>query len=185
MKAKSRILPSGKELHFGQEEIIVSKTDPRGVITYANDVFCRISGYSESEILGQPHNFIRHPDMPACVFNLLWDTVRSGQEIFAYVVNLAKCGGHYWVFAHVTPSFDPSGNIVGYHSNRRVPYPDALPKVRTLYQRLRAEEHRHSDRRHAIEASTEILADTLNISGLSYAQFVFNLSRSTTLGAVA
>ncbi len=68
-------------------------------------MFLTIAGYTEREVLGQPHSMIRHPDMPRGVFALLWETIASGSEIFAYVVNLAKNGDHYWVFAHVTPTF--------------------------------------------------------------------------------
>lgn len=182
---RERIKPTGEEVLFSENEIIVSKTDRRGVITYANDVFVRVSGYTEEELLGQPHNLIRHPDMPRCVFALLWDTLQRGREIFAYVVNLSKDGSHYWVFAHVTPSFDRSGNIVGYHSNRRVPYPDALPAVKELYATLRAEEDRQADPRKAIEASTRLLTGVLEERGLDYPRFVFSLSESTRLGAAA
>jgi PAS domain S-box-containing protein len=91
------------------------------VITYANETFLKIAGYTEDEILGQPHNIIRHPDMPRCVFKLLWDTLEMKHEIFAYVKNMAKNGDFYWVFAHVTPTFNEHGTVIGYHSNRRVP----------------------------------------------------------------
>ena len=97
--------PSNRESPFDENEIIVSKTDTRGRITYANDVFSRVSRFGVAELLGAPHSIIRHPDMPRCVFKLLWDTIQAKQEIFAYVVNMAKNGDHYWVFAHVTPSF--------------------------------------------------------------------------------
>ena len=182
---QTRIKPTGQEVRFREDEIIVSKTDPRGVITYANHVFQRVSGYTEAELLGQPHNMIRHPDMPRCVFRLLWETLQSGQEIFAYVVNLSRNGGHYWVFAHVTPSFDDRRNIVGFHSNRRVPYADALPKVKDLYARLLDEEQRAADSRQGIEASTRLLHGLLQQHGVTYSQFVFSLSDSTRLGAAA
>jgi PAS domain S-box-containing protein len=94
----------GIERFFEEDEIIVSKTDPKGIITYANQVFLRTAQYQEEEILGAPDNIIRHPDMPRCVFDLLWKTIASGLEIFAYVKNMAKNGDHYWVFAHVTPT---------------------------------------------------------------------------------
>lgn len=183
--AKPNIVPTGVEGHFLPDEVIVSKTDLRGAITYANDVFRRVSGYTEAELIGQPHNLIRHPDMPACVFKLLWDALRDRREIFAYVLNLAKDGSAYWVFAHVTPSFDSQGNVVGYHSNRRVPYADAVPKVRALYAQLRAEELRHADRAEGLRASTAMLARRLGEEGVSYDQFVFSLSAHTRLGAVA
>ena len=72
------VQPTGREITFGDDELIVSKTDRAGVISYANDVFLRVSGYTEEEILGKPHNVIRHPDMPRTVFKLLWDAVAAG-----------------------------------------------------------------------------------------------------------
>ena len=90
---------TGVERFFDDDEIIVSKTDLKGIITYGNSVFYRLAGYTEKELIGVNHNVIRHPDMPRAVFKLLWDTLAEGREIFAYVVNRAKNGDHYWVFA--------------------------------------------------------------------------------------
>lgn len=73
---------TGVERHFDEHEIIVSKTDLKGRITYANDTFLRVAGYRENEILGQPHSIIRHPDMPRCVFVLLWQTIEAGSRDF-------------------------------------------------------------------------------------------------------
>ena len=99
------VRPTGVERTFGADEIIVSKTDPKGRLTYANHVFCRSLRATPSPmLLGQPHNIIRHPDMPGGVFKLAWETIAGGSEIFAYVLNLASDGAHYWVLAHVTPS---------------------------------------------------------------------------------
>jgi len=178
---KSHATPSGHAADFNEDEIIVSKTDLRGVITYANDVFQRVSGYREAELIGQPHNIIRHPDMPRCIFKLLWDTVQEGREIFAYVLNLAKNGDHYWVFAHVTPSRDKDGKIVGYHSNRRVPYPDALEAVIPLHAQLCEVERRHADPREGLDASSRILCETFSAGGQDYSEFVFGLSKLTRL----
>lgn len=178
---KHSVPPSGREITFGQDELIVSKTNPNGLITYANHVFRRVSGFDEAELMGQPHNLIRHPAMPACVFKLLWDTLADGNEIFAYVLNQAKNGDEYWVFAHVTPSYDRGGHCIGYHSNRRVPYPDALPKVKDLYATLVAEERRHSNLREGTAASTKIVLDLLSQRGITYSEFVFSLSNHTLL----
>jgi len=167
--------PTGIERYFGEEEIIVSKTDRSGRITYANDVFLKIAGYREAEVVGQPHSIIRHPDMPRGVFKLLWDTIQSGKEIFAYVVNMAKNGDHYWVFAHVTPTFGPAGEIVGYHSSRRWPSRTALDKVRPLYDRLLAAERREQSKADQISASTSILTSMLAERALAYDEFVFSL----------
>ncbi|WP_237051414.1 PAS domain-containing protein [Magnetospirillum sp. ME-1] len=111
--AGDRKTPSGRERTFAHDELIVSKTDPKGRLTYVNDVFLTVSGYTESEVMGKPHSVIRHPEMPRCVFKLLWDTIADGREIFAYVNNMAKNGDNYWVFAHVTPNFDAAGQIIG------------------------------------------------------------------------
>lgn len=181
--ARPIIHPTGRSVTFGDNEVIVSKTDLKGIITYANDVFLRVSGYKESDVIGQPHNVIRHPGMPGCIFKLLWTEIQAGREIFAYVNNMASTGDNYWVFAHVTPSFNGRGQVVGYHSNRRVPYPDAMPKVEALYARLLAEEKRHTNRAQAVQASLDILEGELKRAGVTYSEFVFSLSMHTQLSA--
>ena len=172
----SRIAPTRTERQFGEEEIIVSKTDLKGRIVYANDVFCRIGMYAEHELLGQPHSIVRHPDMPRCVFQLLWETIAEGREIFAYVKNMAKNGDYYWVFAHVTPSYDTQGKIDGYHSNRRRPDRAVLAKIEPLYARLLAEEARHADRKQGQAAGFALLQTLLAEQGMPYEEFVFKLA---------
>jgi PAS domain S-box-containing protein len=167
---------TGVEKFFDDDEIIVSKTDLKGHITYANDVFLKVAGYAEAEILGQPHSIIRHPDMPRSVFHLLWETIQGGSEIFAYVINRAKSGDHYWVLAHVTPSSDSSGQIVGYHSNRRVPDKRVVnDNIIPLYQTLLAEEERHASRKDGLKAASEIVVNLLNDHGIGYDEFVATL----------
>ena len=167
---------TGVERTFDRDEIIVSKTDLKGIITYGNGVFFRLAGYTEREVIGKPHNMIRHPDMPRAVFKLLWDTLKDGKEIFAYVVNRSKNGDHYWVFAHVTPSRDSSGNIVGYHSNRRVPNRQVLEgTILPLYKSLREEELRHSNPKEGLEASFGMLQNLLKEKGMAYDELIFAL----------
>lgn len=170
------ITPTSVERRFGEDEIIVSKTDLKGRITYANDVFLRIAEYKESEVLGQPHSLIRHPDMPRAVFKLLWDTIETGDEIFAYVKNMTAKGDFYWVFAHVTPSFDADGQITGYHSNRRVPAAGAIAKIEPLYRQLLDEEKRHANARDGLNASVQMLTRMLDGLGMTYDAFVFSLA---------
>jgi PAS domain S-box-containing protein len=172
----SQVRPTGRERTFGVDEVIVSKTDVHGVITYANDVFLRIASMSEREAIGAPHSIIRHPDMPRAVFKLLWDTIERGDEIFAYVVNLAKNGDHYWVFAHITPTFAADGSIIGYHSNRRVPERSAITALTPLYAKLKAIEDSAADRAAGLSASTAALNATLADLGIGYDEFVFSLS---------
>jgi PAS domain S-box-containing protein len=167
---------TGVERSFGKDEIIVTKTDTKGRITYANDVFLRVSAYTESEVLGQPHSMVRHPDMPRCVFKLLWDTIETGQELFAYVMNLAADGAHYWVLAHVTPSLGASGRVVGYHSSRRVPDKRALDEIRPLYASLRRTESGYPRPVDAMAASMAQLDEFLAERDLSYDQFIWSLA---------
>jgi PAS domain S-box-containing protein len=164
-KRAGGVTPSGVERTIVEDELIVSKTDLKGLITYANDVFLRVSAYRENEIIGKPHNIIRHPDMPRCIFRLLWDTIKGGEEIFAYVVNLAGDGAHYWVLAHVTPTLSPSGHTVGYHSSRRSPNRAAMDAIRPLYGQLVAEERRHSKPADALAASTAMLQEHTGVIG--------------------
>ncbi len=174
-QVSSRPLPTRVQRFFGEDEIIVSKTDLRGVITYANDVFCRVSGYTMRELLGAPHSLIRHPAMPRIVFKLVWDRIESGKEIFGYVINMAKNGDFYWVLAHVTPSFDESGKIVGFHSNRRTPTPSAIAVIEPVYAALLAEENKHESKAAGMAASLKLLTAKLAELGLSYDQLVFKL----------
>ncbi len=172
---RTMVRPTGVEQMLGEEELIVSKTDLKGRISYANDVFIRMAKYPAHELIGAPHSIIRHPDMPRCVFKLLWDTIEARQEIFAYVVNLAADGSHYWVFAHVTPTFDGEGKVVGYHSNRRKPERAPLKKVKPIYKLLREEEARHANAKEGLRAGFDMMIDFLKKQGLAYDEFVLSL----------
>ena len=166
---------SGREVFFPEGELIVSKTDLKGRITYANRTFCRVCEYRENELLGQPHSIIRHPDMPRAVFKLLWDTITAGQEIFAYVKNQAKTGDYYWVFAHITPSFDKDKRIIAYHSNRRVPKRAAIEQIAPLYATVLAAEARHRNGKEALAAGLDCLTSALKSKGIAYDEFVLSL----------
>lgn len=177
------IQPTGEERRFGEDEIIVTKTDLRGVITYANDVFLRVSAYGESDVLGKPHSIVRHPDMPRAVFKRLWDTIATGEEMFAYIMNLAADGAHYWVFAHVTPSFNEAGRVVGYHSNRRVPDRAAVNEVQAVYTQLRGAERAARSGKQAVEESCARFDRVLAERGQSYDEFVWQLTALAASGA--
>lgn len=167
------VLLTGVEKTFADDDIIVSKTDLKGRITYANRVFLNIADYAEKEVLGQPHSIIRHPAMPRCVFKLLWATIEAGREIFAYVINRTKNGDHYWVYAHVTPSFDAAGRIIGYHSNRRVPDRQILKEhIIPLYKTLREEEAGHQSRKEGMLAAEQMIFDVLAQKGVAYDEFI-------------
>lgn len=166
---------TGTERFFTADEIIVSKTDLQGRITYANDLFLEIAGYTESDVLGAPHSLIRHPDMPRCIFKLMWDKLNDGQEIFAFVVNRCQNGDHYWVFAHVTPTFDERGQKVGYHSNRRVPTRSAVEQVSSIYASLCKEENRHERNVDGMSASSVLFQKQLAERDMTYDEYVWSL----------
>lgn len=172
---RGRVVPVDRARPYGRDEIIVSKTDLRGHITYANDVFVRVSGYPEQDLLGAPHSVVRHPDMPRAVFHLLWETIEKGDEIFAFVKNLAADGCFYWVLAHVTPSFDATGRIVGYHSHRRWPDPAAVAEIEPVYRRLLAEERRQATGNAQVAAGRALLDATLADAGVSYEELVWGV----------
>jgi PAS domain S-box-containing protein len=168
--------PSDRERFFPENEIIVSKTDLKGRLTYCNKTFCNIAGYGEAELIGKPHSILRHPDMPRAVFKLLWDTLTARQEVFAYVKNMTKFGDFYWVFAHVTPSFGRDGAVLGYHSNRRVPKRAAIERVIVpLYAQISAAEAQHKNGKEALAAGVDCLSGTLAAQRVPYDQFVLTI----------
>ncbi|HFD15605.1 MAG TPA: PAS domain-containing protein [Rhodospirillales bacterium] len=173
--ARRVVTPTGRERFFREEDTIVSKTDVRGRITYANEVFIAVSDYSEAELIGAPHSIVRHPAMPRCIFQLMWEEIAAGREVFAFVVNLAKNGDHYWVFAHVCPTFDEGGRIIGYHSSRRVPSRPALREVEPLYRELLAVEQAAPDRKAGLAAGRARLDAVLEPYGGSANAFAFAL----------
>jgi PAS domain S-box-containing protein len=176
--AHHSIQPTNVERKFKPEQLIVSKTDLKGHITYANKIFCDISGYSLEELMGTPHKILRHPDMPRCIFKLLWETIESGNEIFAYVKNMCRNGDYYWVFAHVTPTFDRDGKtIIGYHSNRRMPTPESVRFFSELYDQLLKREASYADRKAGLESSYGQLLKILEREGVTYDEFVFSRTK--------
>jgi len=130
---------TNQEVTYGENELLVSKTDIKGRITYCNAAFAVLAGFSETELLGQPHNIVRHPEMPEAAFKDLWDTVNKGDEWHGIVKNRCKNGDHYWVDATVTPSFDADGNIIGFMSVRRNPSRQQIQDAENLYVQWRKE----------------------------------------------
>lgn len=167
---------TGRERFFDASDVIVTKTDLKGRITYANRTFLSIANLDVRHALDKPHSLIRHPEMPRAVFWLLWETIQAGKEIFAYVLNRATNGDHYWVFAHVTPSFSEKGEIIGYHSNRRVPRREPLEKViKPIYAELLAIENGHANRKDGMHAAVAALTEKLKNAKVSYDEFIFSI----------
>lgn len=171
---KTRIAPSQREIRLADDDIIVSKTDLTGRITYVNRAFMRIANYSEGEVLHQQHNVVRHPEMPRGAFKLLWDTLKAGREFFGYVKNMTADGDYYWVFANITPDVDVQGQVVGYFSVRRRPSPAAVAAIAPIYREM-LEVERAAGPAAAPDASIAYLADKLKGLGTSYDRFIIGL----------
>ncbi len=157
-----------------EDDFIVSKTDLTGRITYGNRIFQEFAGYGESELIGEQHNIIRHPDMPRAAFNLAWDLIKAEKEFFGFVKNMASDGSFYWVFTHITPSYNRHGKVIGYLSVRRKPRPDSVKIVDGLYKQM-LEIEKNAGPKQAIEASTRFLVDFLTQKETSYEELVLAL----------
>ena len=127
-------LDSGEVLY--SDLYLISETDSKGIITYASDSFCNVAGYTKEELSGQPHNVVRHPEMPREAFRQLWHSVKAKGFWTGYVKNARKGGGFYWVFATVLKRVDKSGNI-SYVSIRTKPPRDEVRKAEALYATLK------------------------------------------------
>ena len=135
----TRPTPLNEEVLFDGRSLI-SETDTKGVITYANRKFFEMTAYSKEEIIGQPHNILRHPDMPKVAFEQLWKTIKSGTIWEGYVKNLRKDGKFYWVIVHIVPKLDEDGNIIGYIASRKVPARDKIAATQETYKQMLAAE---------------------------------------------
>jgi len=134
-------MAAGQETVLDEYAFLVSETDAKGIIKFANDDFCKIAEYSLEELVGNPHNMVRHPDMPRKAFKSLWETVQKGEIWTGYVKNATKTGGYYWVFATVYP-FESCDGSKGYLSCRRKPSIEEINQAENLYSQWNKEEGR-------------------------------------------
>ena len=169
---KPHTTPTNNETVLRDSEFIVSKTDLKSRITYGNEYFISISGYTEEELLGKPHNILRHPDMPQCAFKILYEFIENGKEFFGFVKNLKKDGGYYWVFANISPSFDESGKIIGYYSVRRKPRAGFKKIIEPLYQKLKDIEASEG-----MNGSYEVVQNLLKEKNLTFNELALKIQK--------
>ena len=153
----SRPIPTDNELEVKAVDIVVSKADTEGDITYANPIFYKLSGYTKKELTNAPHSILRHPDMPKAVFKYFWDQLKEGNEVTTFVKNLTKDGSFYWVIAYVRPAFNSDGTLRNYVSTRKTMSPNARKIIEPIYQKLLALEKNDS-----VEASEKALIEILD-----------------------
>ena len=173
----TRPQPIDEEIKLDKKKIIVSKTDPKGYITYANDVFCEVSGYSQEELIGTNHNIVRHPDMPKIAFKLMWDRIKQGANFKAAVKNLAKDGRYYWVITDFEPLYDAhKGTIVEYTAYRMPASKKTIEAIEPIYKQLCEVEMLTNNN---LEASYKKLQDILNEANTTYDDFVEKLQNQS------
>lgn len=124
------------ETEVPQDELIISRTDLKGVITYVNDTFAQISGYSSEELIGKSHNIVRHPDMPKKIFKDIWEKLLTEKKWQGYIKNMRKDKGFYWVFARISEVYK-DGKLVEYKSIRTPISKDEKLKYQKLYDNMR------------------------------------------------
>jgi len=127
--------PIDREIVLDNTKVIMSKTDAKGIIEYANDYFMKICGYDEWELIAEPHNVIRHPDMPRIVFKLLWERLHKGENIHAIVKNLAKDGSYYWVVTNFETIYEED-KIIAHFSRRKALPKYAIETIVPIYKKL-------------------------------------------------
>ncbi len=170
MKKIVKPTPKNEEIVVSPKKTIVSRTDEKGIIRFANDYFMDIAGYNEKELYGQPHNVIRHPDMPKIIFKLLWDELKKGNDMRAIIKNLAKDGRYYWVITNFHTLRDDNGNIIGYYARRKAVPQHVKEEIEKLYKTL-VELEAHG----GMEASAKYLNDWLAEHNTTFQDFVESL----------
>ena len=155
---------TGHEIILSPHDTIQSRTDARGVITFANATFARISGYTRDELVGAPHSIIRHPGMPRAVFYAMWQIIQGGEEFFGFVDNRCKNGDNYWVFTRVAPHRNALGEIDAYSSVRMMPKREAVAEWTKVYERVLAIEQAQP-REKQVEAGYEAILKHIRKSG--------------------
>ena len=163
--------PVNKEVAWDKTKTIMSKTDAKGVIEYVNQVFMDVCGYNEAELIGKPHNVIRHPDMPKLVFKLLWDNLKVGNNFIGVIKNLAKSGEYYWVITDFEMRRDATGNITHYIARRKsVPKAVIENYVAPLYETLLKLE-----KVGGMELSSRFFKNYLAKQGKDYIDFIIDV----------
>ncbi|GIM51589.1 methyl-accepting chemotaxis protein [Capnocytophaga cynodegmi] len=171
----NRPIPIDKEVDWDKTKTIISETDSFGTITNVNDVFCEVSGYSPTELIGQPHSIIRHPDMPKVVFKMLWDNLKKGNNFVGIVKNMTKSGEYYWVVTDFEIRKDIMGNITHYIGRRKsVPQGAIDNHIAPFYETLL-----RLEKIGGIELSSRFFKNYLVKQGKDYMDFVISIMSET------
>lgn len=170
-------VPINEMIELDKDRYFISSTDTRGIITSVNPYFQSISGYSADELIGSPHNIVRHPDMPRIVFKMMWDRIKSGKNIAAVIKNMAKNGKYYWVITDFQVQTGANGEITGFTAFRRAADKDTIKMMTSIYERLL-----DAEQCGGMEASEHELTMILKEKGMSYSDFLDGVMKKSGLG---
>jgi len=135
-----KMLPIDEEVQF-DGGVMITETDTKGIITYANRKFREMTGFSREELIGSPHSINRHPDMPKGAFRGMWKIISAKKYWRGYVKNMRKDGKFYWVLVYIQPKLDEQGELIGFIAGRKIPYPESVKDASELYAKLHGDEH--------------------------------------------
>jgi len=133
--------PTDKELLLYNSSVLVSETNLEGIITYTNRRFQSLSGYTSDELIGSPHNIVRHPDIPKGLFKAMWKIIAEKKIWRGYVKSLAKDGSYYWTLSYIQAKVNSEGEVTGYTATRKMAYPESILEVEAKYEELMGDEH--------------------------------------------
>jgi len=171
-----KTIPNEIEKEVTSVDLIVSKADIEGNITYVNPIFIKISGYTQGELFEKPHSILRHPDMPKVIFKYLWKNLHEGKDVVAYVKNLCKDGSFYWVLATVKTAKNPNGSFRNYMSTRKCITQEAKESIGALYAKLLEAQESGGE-----ESSQELFNDFLLQNSINSTEefntFMLNLNK--------
>jgi len=172
-------VPTGKEIKIDSNTMIVSKTDDKGIITYGNSNFVDISGYKETELIGSPHNILRHPDMPKAIFYFMWESIKNGRNITAVVKNLARNGDHYWVVTDFEIKRDQNMRVRNYIAFRQVAPKNVLKEIEPLYEKML-----DIEKEHGMDESINYLEAYLEEKNMNYNQYIEEIAKPKGIASI-
>jgi len=159
-----------KEIIINKNDVLVTRTNHSGIINYANDSFLRVTGFTEDEVIGQPHNIIRHPDMPKVIFYFMWKNIKKRKNVIAIVKNYTKNKDYYWVATDFKHEEDFSGAIKNYVAFRRPINQDNIKIIEALYSNLL-----EIEKTTGIDASIKYFNRYLKEKGMEYNDFILDI----------
>ncbi|AWM14691.1 PAS domain-containing protein [Flavobacterium sp. NRK F10] len=171
---RTNVEPVNIEVNWDKTLELVSKTNRIGIINYVNSAFVNVSGYEESELLGQPHNIIRHPDMPKAIFRMLWENLKQGKDFHAIIKNKAKDGKYYWIITQYDFFKDTEGDINGYMARRKAVTPEVISKIEGVYKKIKNIEDTKG-----LDASMAYFAGFLDEQKQTYDEFLTSILKSS------